>query len=112
MADWQTRLMEDIGFHVRVRLTEPRRMDYEARDIVGIGPDTMVPTFFRAGDGPKETENLDEAKVYMAGSIQWDGCSHNTCPGGPDGTCITGVAAGRWRGSAACSIASLTWPSS
>lgn len=69
-------------------------MDYEARDVVSVDPKTKVPTFRRAGDGPNETESLDEAEVYLIGSIKRDGCSHNTFPGGPDGAHIHGC--NRW----------------
>jgi hypothetical protein len=64
-------------------------MGVEAFECVGdSGEGTDVRVFLRKGwtSFHEETTNLDEAEVFVEGSIKWDGCSNLTH--GVDGRCI------------------------
>lgn len=52
-------------------------VDYWIYDILGIEVGTEKVLYHKAGgDGCDPVENIDEAEVYMHGSVKWDGCSN------------------------------------
>jgi len=69
----------DIGFTIVCDYT-PKScfVEFKVYDLEGLPVDGSPPMWHKKGSGsyPDPVESLDEADVFLHGSVKWDGCSN------------------------------------
>ena len=84
--EWKTEcILEDKdkhgGFHIRAGLNSEFSIEYQVRNLLlwddGEGPPLKFELEEENG-GIRGTTDLEKGVIYLAGTIKWDGCSHNT----------------------------------
>jgi hypothetical protein len=75
---WEDHLLEDIQFHVRIKMKGEHWMDYEVHDIADEDSEGQKLFAFENEHGTDDlTPDIEKAIIFMHGAIKWDGCSHN-----------------------------------
>ena len=77
--EWECIKWEDIGVFVRIAVDGTSAIEYEVYDWGGQESDgTWLFQLKRPSeDSFNLTSLVDKAQPFMAGTIKWDGCSHN-----------------------------------
>ena len=68
---------DDIGFAAKVTKQESHWIEFSVYEIEGVADKGQ--RFFHRKDSPVSpdpVESMDEADVYLHGSVKWDGCSN------------------------------------